>query len=103
MALCSFTVLGCFVFVFFFYSKTNRDISNFSIEDNLQARSIVKQTDVKPVTRINYRDLNVNTSEIKEFIEARNNISRLLNLKQQELGRLQCEVRFCSVWLYAVK
>ena len=90
IALCSFSVFGCFVFIFFFYSKTNRNIAAMSIKDG--ARAVVGLADAKlsnTVSRIH----TVNTPEIKELIEARNNISRLLNLKQQELGRLQCEVR----------
>lgn len=92
IALCGFSVLGCVVFVSFLYARTSTNMSIGTSEDNIQARSILKQMDIKPVPRINYRNLDIKTPEIKEFIEARNNISRLLNLKQQELGRLQCEI-----------
>ena len=33
----------------------------------------------------------------RELIDVRNEMSRLLNRKQQELAKLQCEVKFVSV------
>ena len=85
------------MFIFFFFAKTSRDVAIMSIKDGARAdgaRAVVGiPDDVKlniPVIHKHNKDM----PEIQALIEARNNISRLLNLKQQELGRLQCEVRF---------
>lgn len=91
IALCSFSVVGCVVFVLFFYTR-KEPVSSVLLADDIQSRSYARNVEMKPVSHINYKQLNAKTLEIQEFIEARNNLSKLLNIKQQELGRLQCEL-----------
>ena len=93
IALCSFSVVGCVVFVLFFYTR-KEPVSSVLLADDIQSRSYARNVEMKPVSHINYKQLNAKTLEIQEFIEARNNLSKLLNIKQQELGRLQCEVSY---------
>ena len=38
--------------------------------------------------------------ELMEYIRQRNNISRLLNLKQQKIGQMECEVSYCLFYLW---
>ena len=40
--------------------------------------------------------------ELMEYIRQRNNISRLLNLKQQIVGQMECEVEFIYLFIFVL-
>ena len=70
-------VLVLFVYFLSFAYKRNRNIANV-----IETSEPLKRDG--PVS-------------MRELIEVRNEMSRLLNRKQQQLAKLQCEVNFKSV------
>ena len=46
------------------------------------------------------RALERNDNELMDYIRQRNNVSRLLNLRQQLVGQMACEVAYCYYMFY---
>ena len=88
IALCGCTVLAVVIFIFFFHHGNE---FSYSVRKDIHVKSIARQTSIKAMDAAS----SVQFASLKDFIETRNNLSRLLNAKQQELGKLQCEVNEC--------
>ena len=46
------------------------------------------------------RTLERNDNELMDYIRQRNNVSRLLNLRQQLVGQMACKVAYCYYMFY---
>ena len=93
--ICACAVLAGLLFLFLFIHG-----HRFSERQNVHERSILKHRTAEALHVLydNNEVRNVLTFSPTEFIAARNNLSRLLNAKQQELGRLQCEVTYSLLY-----
>ena len=87
-------ILSLLLFGVFLSLFSNSNLT-FSVAQNQEASSTQSGLQSEKL-HIDSHRLEKLLADQQHVIELRNNISRLLNTKQLELARLQCEVRQCQ-------